>query len=403
MRLYVFNPDTDMALADNRESYMAPESIRNMMEDLAMLPMWYAKPCSAVLAPSAYNSEFLQKMKALFPLNIQLVTEPELPEFSVTSVMPWGWNLAFRKRMHKAGVAERVLISREGLSSLRQASSRMNVVTPGFFYELNSDLERVCGYQIPITKADLENDDLFIEKSAIGFENGFLLKSLWSGSGRGLRWCRNGMTKSTLDWCKQELAKHGAVMFEPIYDKVGDFAMEFHVDARHKLSFCGYSRFVTNENGAYRSSVLTSDEEIEKWICQYVPKADFEMIRNFVPGVLGILELSPVETFVGVDMMICHDTDGDGYVIHPNVEINMRMTMGVVTRQFYDRYVSPDSEGDFSIDSCPTAEELQAQHEQDEKNHPLVVKDGRIISGYMSLTPITPKSKYRAYVRVRER
>ena len=57
MKLYVFNPDTDMALANNEENYMAPASACRMAQDLALLPVWYAQPGSAVLAPSAYNAE----------------------------------------------------------------------------------------------------------------------------------------------------------------------------------------------------------------------------------------------------------------------------------------------------------------------------------------------------------
>ena len=48
MKLYVFNPDTDMALANNEENYMAPASACRMAQDLALLPVWYAQPGSAV-------------------------------------------------------------------------------------------------------------------------------------------------------------------------------------------------------------------------------------------------------------------------------------------------------------------------------------------------------------------
>ena len=36
MKLYVFNPDADMALGNNEENYMAPATIRRMAEDLAL-------------------------------------------------------------------------------------------------------------------------------------------------------------------------------------------------------------------------------------------------------------------------------------------------------------------------------------------------------------------------------
>ena len=37
MKLYVFNPDSDMALAHNDENYMAPAPIRQMEHDLAFI------------------------------------------------------------------------------------------------------------------------------------------------------------------------------------------------------------------------------------------------------------------------------------------------------------------------------------------------------------------------------
>ena len=109
MKLYVFNPDTDMALANNEENYIAPASARRMAQDLALLPIWYAQPGSAVLAPSAYNADYLQIMKRMFPLSVQLVTEPELPDYAESQIIPWGWNLAFRKRMLKGGIAKHKL------------------------------------------------------------------------------------------------------------------------------------------------------------------------------------------------------------------------------------------------------------------------------------------------------
>ena len=109
MKLYVFNPDADMALGNNEENYMAPATIRRMAEDLALLPIWYAQPGSGVLASSAYNADYLKQMQQLFRLDVHLVTEPELPDYADVRVMPWGWNPAIRKRMLKGGVLEKNL------------------------------------------------------------------------------------------------------------------------------------------------------------------------------------------------------------------------------------------------------------------------------------------------------
>ena len=145
MKLYVFNPDTDMALANNEENYMAPASACRMAQDLALLPVWYAQPGSAVLAPSAYNADYLQKMKQLFPLSVQLVTEPELPDYAESQIVPWGWNRAFRKRMQKAGIAQHKLPTEAELRECRMLSSRAYGMALAMTFELNKTLKCVCG------------------------------------------------------------------------------------------------------------------------------------------------------------------------------------------------------------------------------------------------------------------
>ena len=44
MELYLFNPDSDLALANNEANYIAPASARRMAQDMALLPIWYAAP-----------------------------------------------------------------------------------------------------------------------------------------------------------------------------------------------------------------------------------------------------------------------------------------------------------------------------------------------------------------------
>lgn len=275
MKLYVFNPDADMALGNNEENYMAPASIRRMAEDLALLPVWYAQPGSGVLAPSAYNADYLKRMQQLLPLPVQLVTEPELPDYAEAQVMPWGWNPAIRKRMLKGGIAAYKLPTLENLQEYRGLASRIH--TLALFMLFNYDkLDFVCGYCRLI-----EGDGKVFPAGAVDdLRDGYLFKALWSGSGKGLCWCRGKLSKSVSDWCCHTMKEYGAVMVEPIYNKVEDFAMEFYSDGRGKVLFVGYSRFTTNEHGAYCGNILTSDGKVEEWIQQYVPLESFIRIRE---------------------------------------------------------------------------------------------------------------------------
>ena len=60
MELYLFNPDSDLALANNEANYIAPASARRMAQDMALLPIWYAAPGSAVLAAFRLQCGFLE-------------------------------------------------------------------------------------------------------------------------------------------------------------------------------------------------------------------------------------------------------------------------------------------------------------------------------------------------------
>ena len=92
--IWIFNPDNDLALADGGSNYIAPAKVRQMVDDLAILPMWYANAESYVLAHSAYNQPFLSQMKELFQLSTQLITSTELSETDNYSFFPWGWSLS---------------------------------------------------------------------------------------------------------------------------------------------------------------------------------------------------------------------------------------------------------------------------------------------------------------------
>lgn len=398
MKLYVFNPDADMALGNNEENYMAPATIRRMAEDLALLPAWYAQPGSGVLAPSAYNADFLKQMQQQFRLDVKLVTEPELPDYAEAQVMPWGWNPALRKRMLKGGILERKLPTRDELHIYRKKAARSNSIAYYALFDINK-IDYTCGGPCSLIETDGMPGPVSPEVIS-RYTDGCVLKSMWSSSGKGLCWCRHGFTKTVSNWCNRVMKTDGAFIIEPIYDKVEDFAVEFYSDGEGKVLFAGYSRFVTDEKGAYRGNILTSDKQVEEWIQQYIPLEAFIRIRSMMQKGLEPMVGMNYKGYLGVDMMVCRQQEGHPYAIYPHVEINLRMTMGVVSRMFYDNFMVSGSEGRLSIDYYPSNEALKAQHEQDMRDYPLVVEDGRIVSGYLPLVPVTPRSRYRAFVKV---
>lgn len=384
--LYVFNPDNDLALANWDANYMPPESARRMAADLALLPAWYAGG-GGVLAPSAYNLAFLKEAQERFSLPVELVTEAEdLSSFDV--VTPWGWNLALRKKLLGLGLAEDALPSVERLEELRRASHRRQAVEVLSRLRLGGSF---CGESVWMSR--LSDCRAFVED-----REACVLKAPWSGSGKGLYWCKGVFTPHIEQWCARLIERQGGVAGEPVYTKVEDFAMEFFIDGAGKTVFAGYSLFRTGGSGAYEGNVLLPDEEIERRLAAYVPREELRRLQTVLAEQLAVRFGSVYKGYLGVDMMICRV--GQGHGLHPCVEINLRMNMGVVSRLLYDRFVASGRSGTFRVAYYPAAGEALREHEAMKSAFPLETENGRVVSGYLPLVPVSKSTRYRAWMLV---
>lgn len=390
--LYLFNPEHDLALASGEANYMAPASARRMASELALLPMWYAEEGSAVLAPSAYNLDYVKKIQELLGLSVDLITEPELAIEPDLDIRPWGWDVALRKRLSVLGVDEVLLPSMGQLNDLREYSHRSKAVALLPELQLN---EYFCGESYYLRTP--EEWKRFVEG-----RKECLLKAPLSGSGKGLNWCKGIFTSFISGWCTRVAASQGGVIAEPIYNKVEDFAMEFYSDGAGELTFVGYSLFHTGKSGMYEGNCLLSNEAIRKKLAQYIPLEALMDLENCLKYRLSALVGTVYKGYLGVDMMICRFPENEKPVfrIHPCVEINLRMNMGVIARFLHDRYVRPGSIGRFVIDYHPSEGEALQEHERMSATYPLESREGRVYSGYLPLVPVHKRSCYRAWIWV---
>ena len=381
-----------MALASGETNYMAPASARQMVSDLALLPMWYAEAGSAVLAPSAYNADFLKTKSELLGMDVALLTEPEVADGKDWKFSPWGWDPALRKRLMTLGAGQTELPSADYMNILREHSHRLQAVKllPGL--RLN---EYFCGESFYLST--LAECSAFVEG-----REACLLKAPLSGSGKGLNWCKGIFTPFISGWCTRVAASQGGIIAEPIYNKVEDFAMEFYSDGTGEVTFMGYSLFHTGKSGMYEGNRLLSNEAIWKQLSQYVPSKVLTDLENCLKYRLSALVGTVYKGYLGVDMMICRFPENEKPVfrIHPCVEINLRMNMGVVARFLYDRYVRSGSTGRFVIDYHPSEGEALQEHERMSATYPLEIREGRVYSGYLPLVPVHRRSCYRAWIWV---
>ena len=378
--LYLFNPENDMALASGSPYYMAPASAKKMAEDLATLPAWYADGGGDVLLADVRQAEWMQK-ECPFPLSVGWAWRFDA---AYGKVSPWGWSPALLHRLGEGGV--RCVPSDFPMGAIRALSGRRTAV------DLLPDLrmEGTMGESFWLTSVD----DI---GSYSSLYNKVLLKAPWSGSGKGIQPLMGMPDDNLKGWARRIIATQGGVVCEPYYNKVEDFAMEFRVSA-DGVMFAGYSLFEADVRGIYKENWLASDEAIRHRLAKYVSDEAMDRVRERLLYELPRCIGSDYQGYLGVDMMIVRI--GDGCAVHPCVEVNLRMNMGVVSRLFFDRFVSPERNGRYAIEYYPHEGDALHFHEEMKRSRPLCLCEGKIAGGYLSLTPVFEDTAYQIYIVV---
>lgn len=400
-KTYIFNPDSDLALANGDANYLPPRSARRMADDLSLLPAWYADEGDAVLIPSSDVIYYWSKTLSnnILRSEIKLVTNKEsLPSQPLS---PWGWNAALVKQMKVRGLGDEHLPSVEEMEALRALSSRRMAVEV-----LKALMQNLSGTHRLIGEAAFCVTEEEIVQQVTSYPT-TMLKAPWSSSGKGLRRGQGEYAPPLSGWCARTLAQQGAVVVEPLYRKVKDFAMEFYsAGDGAPLTFVGYSRFVTDANGSYEGNLLMADEEIERELSTYVSREALHSVRAMLQELIGERIGADYRGYVGVDMMVClvkRENQKWDMCLHPCVEINLRMNMGVVAHIFYERYVAKGCRGRFVVDYYPTPEALREAHRQRMEEAPLQLSpEGRICKGYLPLTPVGRETQYLVWVLISE-
>lgn len=413
--LYLFNPENDMALACGDPYYMAPANARRMAAELSALPAWYADPGGDVLLDSSLRAKILKNPFPL-PLPVNWVTEVS----SVyNKVCPWGWSPSLARRLREAGVNAGACPSSEQMERIRRLSGRQTAVQllPGLRGELPRELSRDCSagadhflleeeqfgslFTSTIGESFLFHSLREVEEFVVSHPKA-LLKAPWSGSGRGIQYTSGVFSAPLKGWVEHVLRTQHALVGEPRYDKILDFAMEFFSESDGSVRFAGYSLFETDKRGSYKENVLAGNADMESRLTGYVAAGVLHNVRERLLAELPTVIKGDYRGYLGVDMMICRAADAkEGkYVLHPCVEINLRMNMGVVARLLYDRYVYQGAYGRYVIEYYRTPGEAQEVHRTLSGQYPLLIESGKVRAGYFSLTPVDEDTAYQVYVLV---
>ena len=407
-RLYYFNPDHDLALANGNAHFQAPESAMSFADDLSLLPCWFAEEvASEVLSDQEFTEEL--NVLGLDVATIPLFSKDKIEEFKVE---PWGWDMAVRKFFLNNGVSEKLLPTPERIEEYKRLAHRRLTV------EAMNYLRDRSMYPDSLPQSAVELSTMADVNAFAAKYKEVVFKAPWSGSGKGVFWSLGQLTPSLSGWCKRVIEKQGSVMGEVAYDRVQDFAMEFKV-GRGDVTFAGYSLFFTEGSGIYRGNYLLSNEDIEAELTKWVSIDYLNWVRKELSNFLRDKVAKTYAGFVGVDMFVYKESTVNSqqstvtalsltqegsleyeYKINPVVEFNLRMTMGMVARTIYDRCVQKGVKGMFMIDHCPPGE-LSRDHNVQIEENPIEIESGRFKKGYFSLCPVTENTVYRASIMLK--
>lgn len=327
MKIHLFNPEHDIALAANIDRFTAPHAGRALRTDLGFIAALWADEGDVVVVDdveAARESVRHLKRYARDVTFVSLSGLSALPDIGTgnVSVHPWGWDKTVRDQLIKADSRlAGVLPSDERLHTIREISSRRFAAERVLPVVREADASFVGESRYCTDMAGL--DDLVASTGRC------ILKAPWSSSGRGLRYIAGAMEPHQRAWAANIIRRQGGVMLEPLYNKVKDFGVEFRTDGNGNIEYCGLSVFRT-VNGAYAGNLLATEDDKLEWLSDYISverlgRANAEIIKCLSPLLRNIYKGE-----FGVDMMVVSAPGHNGFMLHPCVEINFRMTMGHV-------------------------------------------------------------------------
>lgn len=330
--MYIFNPEHDLCLANGDIHFVPPQSAMDFGRDCASL------------------THFMEGLDDMADIDTP----------TPKKIVPWGWNSVLRDRLLKEGYDQSLMPTDRQLSTIRELSHRemalkaleyINVQLLSHKTDANTPAN-------PVTENIVTDADYRIAAKSIGEVNQFLkekrnvvLKAPLSGSGKGIRFVSEALSHSDEGWCRNLIKRHGSVIVEKRFNPVLEFAMLFKCTGGNSLSnsaitenrsveFIGYSLFYT-QNGMYKGNILASDEWIEKEITKYVPHQILELVKRLLKDFLMENIACSYEGFAGIDQFVhlpFEEHSGQQYSYNPAVEINLRMTMGLLAHNIYNRF-----------------------------------------------------------------
>lgn len=304
--LHIFNPETDFALGDAGDNFTPKANIAALRRRMAMLPALWADDGDTILLLDEIMENGVADTEGK---RLSILTLSELRGKEFSAVKPWGWNPTLRRLLLQNGIDESLLPTPAQLARLRRLTHRSTTVA---FHEMADT---------PASMRPTEIRDLEGAMRWAAAHPGGYLKAPWSSSGRGIRRSLPGEEETLRRWLTGTLRRQGSVMAEPDWRQSLDFATEWNI-REGRAQFLGYSLFNVDSHCQYRSNSSLAQNEIadilvsKGWADHHLALQRNALERLITPHYSGP---------VGIDALFSPE-----YGFNLCVEINLRMTMGIV-------------------------------------------------------------------------
>lgn len=416
--IFLFNPTCEPAIANGSPYYTPPARLRQFESDLGYLPAWLAEEKDVVLVQGSVDHEYNQRMKALgFNLpgivNIEkaLSDEKWMGELK-GRFLPWGWspavyqlvrnllpscNEAFRqspvgewKQEHKELYSRLTAI--ELLDKMLQENSHE-------WLPDRSDLPVVCDSLEGVHEviSNWLDPSAALRDRGIGSVSGrsVVVKMPWSSSGRGLLLFPNpDSAKKNDEVLSGMLSQQRFVTVEPWHEKVVDISYQFEV-LSGKVFYKGRTFLENDAKGRYLRNYLTEDIGIQQDVKEFLLEHETEVVSMLERSLSESKYPINYEGWIGVDAIIYRNSQ-NLLRFHPMLEINGRFTMGAIALRL-KRFLDEGSTGFLQIYYSKTVN-FQTFCQKRTHENPLLMKEQKISSGFLPLTPPSAGHHFGAYI-----
>jgi len=338
--VYWFDPSCESQVI--RPGFTPSQPVRQLAEDLALLPLYLCAPDDVVLVPRRPSLPFLRRLGRAGYAVPELVEHPpgtplwgELARRKLRDLRPWGWSLQVERVT--APLRQQLAAPQGWRAEWRSLYSKAWSVSA------LGDFLPTCGEDwlggpevVGRACAGMEEVKTQVARlAAEGWERA-VVKGAFGAAGQSqVRLEPLQPRADQLAQVARLLEGQGEVVVEPWLEKVVDLSAQIEIQAPGQARFLGWTRFLTDARGQYCGSFVSQplgglDLEGRRFLCG--EGRDQRRLWRFCETLAGFLAARLAATGytgpLGVDALVFRQ--GGQLRLKPIVEINPRFTMGRV-------------------------------------------------------------------------